>query len=683
MIDERKICFIICSNKEYYLEECLFYINQLEVPEGYTIDFISISEAQSMTSGYNEGMNATDAKYKIYMHQDVFILYKGFLQSILDIFHSDSSIGMIGMIGATKMSVGGVMWHSCREGMLYGYLDAGDYNTYKYRLEDGLHEVEAIDGLMMITCEDIPWREDKFDGWDFYDVSQSLEFRRQGWKIVVPEQMSPWCKHDDGVVNLINYNKYRKICMAEYPEYFYPEKFYVKKVNVDLKDKKTRVVIIARNQFDAVKSTIESLKIFSGLEESQLIVVDNGSEDGLRHWLPRQKNIDYIICGEVIEGYAEILNEVTKQFIQEEDLLILSAGMMMLPGCVEALRDALKENKQAGAVCARSITNGTKEGKSFSDAAAYAMSQAGTKEKNKVIGLPYEAVLIRNEMLRKLEGFDSRLVLPKSAMVDFAFRGVKENYCYFEIQNAFVYKISNSEKAYIEIFGKDADRPILKQKWEMNYFNEHPNFTLLSCIEKQKEELFNVLEIGCDCGVNLLHLKNEYPNVKLYGVEINSSAADIAAHIARVQVANIEEKSVDFEGIKFDYIMFGDVLEHLRDPEGTIRYCKELLKEDGRIIACIPNLMHYTVMRQLLDGNFTYTDMGLLDRTHIHLFTFNEIVKMFIGAGYEMDKMTYTGGMQSVAEDDKAFVNKLLSLSTETEEFMFYAFQYIISAKRS
>ena len=47
-------------------------------------------------------------------------------------------------------------------------------------------DVEAIDGLIMITQYDIPWREDLFQKWDFYDVSQSMEFIRHGYKVAVP-----------------------------------------------------------------------------------------------------------------------------------------------------------------------------------------------------------------------------------------------------------------------------------------------------------------------------------------------------------------------------------------------------------------------------------------------------------------------------------------------------------------
>lgn len=222
-MNERKFCFIICTNSTLYSDECIRYIDKLIVPQGYEVQILEIRDALSMTGGYNEGMKATDAKYKIYMHQDVFILYPYFLFSVLDIFGSDHSIGMIGMVGAEKMSADGVMWHAYEVGNIYDKQNDNEpqespYVRYRYDLRDSLWTTEVIDGLIMITSVDVPWREDLFDGWDFYDTSQSFEMRKNGYKIVVPVQKHPWVLHDDGILNLKNYDKYRQIFLREYAE---------------------------------------------------------------------------------------------------------------------------------------------------------------------------------------------------------------------------------------------------------------------------------------------------------------------------------------------------------------------------------------------------------------------------------------------------------------------------------
>lgn len=216
-INKQKFCFIICSNNDFYLNECSMYIGRLRVPEGYSVEILPIRDAKSMASGYNLGMRATDAKYKVYLHQDVSIINPNFLYDILTVFSLDWEIGMIGMIGSPVLPSCGVMWYGERVGNLYE-IDKNNVNFdgYEYKKEDGMTIVEAVDGLLMVTKEDILWREDLFDGWDFYDVSQSFEFRKKGYKVVVPEQKKPWCAHDDGAMNLWSYDGYRKIFLAEY-----------------------------------------------------------------------------------------------------------------------------------------------------------------------------------------------------------------------------------------------------------------------------------------------------------------------------------------------------------------------------------------------------------------------------------------------------------------------------------
>lgn len=218
-LNDKKICFIICYNQEICLQECLLYLQQLHVPDGFSTDLLTIADAPSMTEGYQAAMEASDARYKIYMHQDVFIVYPYFLDSLIEIFQSSPQIGMAGMVGSPVFPSDHMMWSEKLTGNLYHRdMPPCDYHDYRYSLEHGLSYVDSIDGLLMATAYDIPWRTDLLHGWNFYDVSQSFEFRRRGHKIVVPEQHHPWCLHDDGqILNLWDYDRDRRICMEEYP----------------------------------------------------------------------------------------------------------------------------------------------------------------------------------------------------------------------------------------------------------------------------------------------------------------------------------------------------------------------------------------------------------------------------------------------------------------------------------
>lgn len=217
--DPSKICFIVCYNDEQYVQECNRYILALQVPDGMEITTLFLTEADSMTSAYNYGMQNSDAKYKVYLHQDTFIIHKEFIAEILKIF-SDPSIGMIGMVGSLHLPDNGMMWYGPRVGGLYANVI---YQTMESNFAPdcpAISDVEAIDGFMMITQYDLAWREDLIKNWHFYDISQSMEFRQHGYRIVVPAMPVPWCIHDQQITSLNHYYEEREKFICEYAGYF-------------------------------------------------------------------------------------------------------------------------------------------------------------------------------------------------------------------------------------------------------------------------------------------------------------------------------------------------------------------------------------------------------------------------------------------------------------------------------
>lgn len=130
-----------------------------------------------------------------------------------------------------------------------------------------------------------------------------------------------------------------------------------------------------------------------------------------------------------------------------------------------------------------------------------------------------------------------------------------------------------------------------------------------------------ILDVGCGAGALGGRLKAERP-VEVIGVEMDPAAAEAAGRVLdRVHPGDIETLTLPYAAGSFDGIILADVLEHLRDPWGLLGRLSPLLSPEGRLIASLPNVRHWSVVRGLLEGDWTYLPAGILDCTHLRFFT--------------------------------------------------------------
>ena len=133
------------------------------------------------------------------------------------------------------------------------------------------------------------------------------------------------------------------------------------------------------------------------------------------------------------------------------------------------------------------------------------------------------------------------------------------------------------------------------------------------------------------------------PGVYVAGVELDHRAAVEAKKVLDdVIEGNIETLELPFIEKRFDCILFADVLEHLIDPLEVLKKTRKFLKTDGSVIASIPNVQYLGLVSQLVEGNWTYQDEGILDRTHLRFYTYHEIIKLFDEAGYIISSVNET-----------------------------------------
>lgn len=187
-----------------------------------------------------------------------------------------------------------------------------------------------------------------------------------------------------------------------------------------------------------------------------------------------------------------------------------------------------------------------------------------------------------------------------------------------------------------------------------------------------------VLDVGCATGYLARALVDQ--GCVVSGLEQDAAAAaEAAPQIDNLVVADLETTDLveAFGAGKFDVVLFGDVLEHLRDPLAVLRQARPLLAPGGSVIASIPNVAHGSVRLALLRGRFDYQPLGLLDHTHLRFFTRRSIEAMFSDAGMVTVEIrrTTTGIFDGhVRLDESDYPPELIESVLEDPEALTYQF---------
>jgi 2-polyprenyl-3-methyl-5-hydroxy-6-metoxy-1,4-benzoquinol methylase len=150
-----------------------------------------------------------------------------------------------------------------------------------------------------------------------------------------------------------------------------------------------------------------------------------------------------------------------------------------------------------------------------------------------------------------------------------------------------------------------------------------------------------VLDVGCSSGYLARPLVAAGATV--VGVELDPAAAEEARAVCEdVVVGDVESLELAFAPASFDVVLCGDVVEHLRDPGAALARLRPLLRTGGRLVLTTPNVANWALRLSLLGGRWSYTDRGILDRTHTHLFTRKTLVETVTAAGYRVVELDHT-----------------------------------------
>lgn len=378
---------------------------------------------------------------------------------------------------------------------------------------------------------------------------------------------------------------------------------------------KVSFIILSYNTLDFTKTCIESIRENTLESSREIVIVDNASTDGSLEWLKEQKDI-VLRANTENSGFPKGCNQGVEVASKENDVFLLNSDTLVPPNALFWLRMGLYENDSIGAT--GSITNFAANFQAipFEDSStenllkyAYANNipqKYPYEEKLHLIGF---ALLIKRSVYDKVGDLDERFSPGNFEDNDYGVRVIKAGYKNILCRNSFILHFGSKSfgkkaEKYAKLLETNAKK--FEEKWKLNvsvHFN--PQQHLIRFIEESIEENIRILDVGCACGATCAYIKSQYQNAEVYGVEINKEAADIAAHIADVVCADIENMNYPWEEGFFDYILFSDVLEYLNTPEEVIRNLAKYVKKDGHIIVSMPNTKDYLEMFvQAADGVF-------------------------------------------------------------------------------
>ncbi|AJQ26100.1 glycosyltransferase [Pelosinus fermentans] len=451
----------------------------------------------------------------------------------------------------------------------------------------------------------------------------------------------------------------------------------------------TSIIILTYNKLEYTKSCIESIRQYTAPISYELIVVDNHSTDGTVEWLKEQDDI-YTIYNSVNLGFPKGCNQGIA-IARGMNILLLNNDVIVTYNWLNNLLMTLYSVNDIGAV--GPVTNNCANSQSISVpyhsinemhqfALQYNISQqAYWEERLKLIGF---CLLIKKEVVDKIGLLDEIFSPGNYEDDDYSARIREAGYRLLLCRDTFIHHFGGASfkdwsEEYIQLLKQN--RKKFEGKW--GYNSQYSSFIrqeIIDLIDVSPDAKIRVLDVGCACGATLLQVKNQYKEAELYGIELNPYAAKSANSFAQMLIADIETVELDYPLEFFDYIILGDVLEHLQNPWEILMRLYKHLAPGGKILASIYNIMHFSVIQSLLQGNWSYESEGILDKAHLRFFTFSEIHKMLLQTGFS--DIQYRATRLDVSEKEQGFVDTIATLTNDILVDQFTVYKYIVKASK-
>ncbi len=454
---------------------------------------------------------------------------------------------------------------------------------------------------------------------------------------------------------------------------------------------KVSIVILSYNAKEMMIECVESIRRNNPEQSYQLVVVDNASQDGITDWLKEQRDI-VLRCNEENAGFPKGCNQGIQLSEKQNDIMLLNNDTIVTENALFWLRMALCEEKM-GAV--GSISNMTEKISSTGKGRETRSIPEQLKQavyNNVLMEYPYEnaifllgyALLVSREALEKTGYLDEVFSPGNFEDSDFCLRLIYEGYRLALCYNSFIFhygslSFKQDKEWYENLITKNYYLYNAKHGFDVDYYTRQ-RLDLIEHLPQDTGKAFRILDIGCGCGNTLLRIKGLYPKAEIMGVEKFPKAAEIGNRVAEIYCMDIEKEELPFEKESFDFIIMGNILEQLQEPEKILCNVRKYLKDNGKVIASVYNSGNIKNIYAILRGSYLDTERyGLWDKKNINGFTGENLVLLFQKCGFKIQDVTYVAN--ELTPEEEQFLNLVETTNIDTSRELLEAYNYILIAE--
>jgi GT2 family glycosyltransferase/precorrin-6B methylase 2 len=431
----------------------------------------------------------------------------------------------------------------------------------------------------------------------------------------------------------------------------------------------TSIILVTYNKLEYTKQCVESIRRHTQRGSYELIIVDNGSTDDTVKWAKNESDI-IVIDNSCNAGFPKGCNQGLA--VATGDLLmLLNNDTIVTPSWLDGLTRCLFSDERIGAVSP--VTNSAsywttipvtyttlEEMELFASALHAIPDRTKWEERVKLVGY---CLLLRREAWEKVGPLDEIFGIGNLEDDDYGLRLLLAGYKLMLCGDTFIHhhgslSFSSEPELYLQTFRNNTI--VFRSKWgfdpgDATYIRMDFSKVIERESHEYKRENCSIMEIGCGCGATILHMKQQFPSAKWYGVEQSELAARVAeaSGITVFRSNDPEDWRLPAEGL--DGIMIGNA--HAYGTPQTMKRLVSLLKPGGWLVGCFANRYYFENIRQYLDpSNVKAQHQAAIQ------YTAQQLGRLYEQAGFSYVKVTR---VENKPQEQLEYIHLLEQLMSE------------------